>query len=257
MSAEYLQSELLWRAGFRHAFFTRRGGVSDGPFASLNFSSAVGDRPERVAKNLELAANALGIDRARLFFLSQVHGSEVVVVDGSEDREVVLHQRGDGVASRTPGVACGVRAADCVPVLLAERSSGAVAALHAGWRGTVAGIVTAGLDALRALAGSESDFLAAIGPHISVGAFEVSEEVAAELARACPDPAADVIARDKGPRPHVSLAKILRAQLVHGGLADDAIDEVGGCTLGEPERFFSFRRDGRTSGRHLAAIVAR
>jgi hypothetical protein len=144
-----------------------------------------------------------------------------------------------------------------VPVLIADRTSGAVAALHAGWRGTVAGIVPAGLAALRALSGSQPKFLAAIGPHISLAAFEVSEDVAAELARACPDPAVTVIERTRGPRPHVSLARILRAQLCEGGLADEEIEEVAGCTVSDPERFFSFRRDGQTSGRHLAAIVPR
>ncbi len=255
MAAEHLKSELLLRAGFRHAFFTRGGGVSEGAYGSLNFSSAVGDDPDRVARNLELAGEALGVDASRIHFLSQVHGASVVTVSEGDDRTHVLHVEGDGIVSRSPGIACGVRTADCVPILLADRISGAVAALHAGWRGTVAGIVASGVRALREIAGPGAELLAAIGPHISVRAFEVSDEVAAELAAA--SDAEDVVDRSRGPRPHVALAKIVRAQLLAAGLADDAIEDVPGCTLSEPERFFSYRRDGKRSGRHLSAIVAR
>jgi YfiH family protein len=253
-SAVLLESALLSRAGFSHGFFTRQGGVSDGAFRSLNFSSAVGDAPERVAANFERAGTALGVDAPRIYFLSQVHGRDVITVDGSEPRSEVLERRGDGVVSRTPGVACGVRSADCVPVLVADRRSGAVAALHAGWRGTVAGIVGAGVRRLCELAGNDVDLVAAIGPHISLAAFEVSEEVARELAAASPD--AGVVDRSRGPRPHVDLRRIVRAQLRAAGLADENVDDVFGCTVGDPERFFSFRRDGAKSGRHLSAIVA-
>lgn len=249
------QSPLLRAAGFRHAFFTRQGGVSEGPYASLNFSVPVGDAPERVAENLRRAAAALGVEPGRLYFLSQIHGRDVVVLDGAEERETVLHRQGDAVASRTPGVACSVRIADCVPVLVADRSSGAVAAAHAGWRGVAAGVAAETVRTLRSMIGDEGDLIAAIGPHISVAAFEVSEDVAAQLLAASPDP--DVVDRGYGPKPHVDLRRILRAQLRELGLPDDAIDDVRGCTVGDPEHYFSFRRDGKQSGRHLAAIVAR
>ena len=253
-SAVLLRSELLHESGFSHAFFTRQGGVSQGPYRSLNFSSAVGDSVENVSRNLGLAAEALGVDPRHIYFLSQVHGRDVLSVDGSEDRLEVLERRGDGVISRSADVACGVRSADCVPVLLADRRSGAVAALHAGWRGTVAGIVPAGVAALRALGGDAAGLIAAIGPHISVAAFEVSEEVAAELAAAAPESA--VVDRSRGPKPYVDLRCIVRAQLCAAGIADANIDDVLGCTVSDPERFFSFRRDGAKSGRHLSAIVA-
>lgn len=253
-SAVALQSELLRSAGFSHAFFTRIGGVSEGPYRSLNFSSAVGDAVERVAENLDRAARALGVESAHVYFLSQVHGRDVVAVDGSEARREVLERQGDGVASATAGVACGVRSADCVPVLVADRRSGTVAALHAGWRGTVAGIVPAGVHRLRELAGAAPEIVAAIGPHISLSAFEVSEEVAREIAAASPDP--HVVDASLGPRPHVDLRRVVRAQLRAAGVPDANIDDVIGCTVGDPEQFFSFRRDGAKSGRHLSAIVA-
>jgi polyphenol oxidase len=255
MMADFLKSALLERAGFCHAFFTRRGGVSDGPFRSLNFSSAVGDHPARVAENLELAARALGVKSESIYFASQVHGRVAIVVEGSEDRRRVLELSADAVVSSTPGVACSIRTADCVPILVAEQKSGAVAALHAGWRGAAAGIVEAGVQALAARAAGGTEFVAAIGPHISVRAFEVSEEVAGELSAASPD--RDVIDRNFGTRPHVDLRRMVRSQLRAAGIDEGAIDDVVGCTVGDPESFFSYRRDGRRSGRHLSAIVAR
>jgi YfiH family protein len=152
-------------------------------------------------------------------------------------------------------VAVGVRVADCVPVLVADPSSGAVAAIHAGWRGVVAGVVRAGLDALcRAARSTPGELLCAIGPHIGAEAFEVGDDVARQIAAAAPDGARAVLARD--PRPHVSLERAVASQLLAFGLTAGNIERVPGCTFSEPERFYSFRRDGSRSGRHLAAIVA-
>lgn len=254
-SAEFLESPLLRDAGFVHAFFTRNGGVSTGPFASLSFSHTVGDDPENVRENLARAARALGIEPARLFFLSQVHGRLVHEVDGSAIVEEVVRTEGDALVSRDPTVACGVRSADCVPVLVADRRSGAVAAVHAGWRGVVAGAVESAIERLSALVEAPAELVAAIGPHISLEAFEVSEEVASELLACSPDPG--VVEGRPGARPHVDLRRLVRAKLVARGLAPEAIDDVAGCTVLEPERFFSFRRDGARSGRHLSAIVPR
>lgn len=251
--AEYLKSTLLTDAGFHHAFFTRRGGVSSGAYASLNFSTSVGDSPDRVAQNLERAAHALVVPTGRIYFLSQVHGPDARVLAGQESHDAVLHTRGDALVSRASDLACAVRTADCVPVLLADRQSGAVAAIHAGWRGVVAGVVPVAVETLRRLINGQGDLIAAIGPHISLDAFEVSENVALELARASSDPR--VIARDRGPKPHVDLGRIVRAQLQTCGLGSSAIEDVSGCSVGEPERFFSYRRDGPASGRHLSAIV--
>lgn len=254
-NAQFWESPLLRRAGFRHAFFTRHGGVSEGPYRSLSFSVAAGDSPENVGENLARAARSLGVEPGRLYYLSQVHGRDVVVVDGTENREEVLYRQGDAVATRTAGVACGVRTADCVPILIGDRRSGAAAAVHAGWRGAVAGVVEAGVSQLRKLASGEVDLVAAIGPHISVAAFEVGEEVAERIGAASPDP--DVIDRTRGPKPHADLRRMIRAQLRQLGLADQAIDDVEGCTVGNERDLFSYRRDGKKSGRHLAAIVAR
>lgn len=252
--ADHLRSSLLERAGFRHAFFTRNGGVSRGPYRSLNFSVAVGDEPHTVQQNLELAAGVLGLSAAHLYFLSQVHGSACVVAAGDEPPSEFVKREGDIVKSSNPNLAAAVRSADCVPILLADRVSGAVAAIHAGWRGVARGAIEAGIDCLVAPGQSRAELVAAIGPHISSEAFEVSEEVALELAAASPDP--DVVERSRA-RPHVDLRRIAVAKLVAAGIPRHAVDSLPGCTFLNEADFFSFRRDGKNSGRHLSAIVAR
>jgi YfiH family protein len=252
---EVRTSPVLEREGFVHAFFTRNGGISTGPFASLSFSLAAGDEPPNVEENLRRAAKALGVTPSRLYFLSQVHGSCGVMLSGDEDRREVVEREGDALAGASVGSAVCVRIADCVPILVGDRRRGTALAVHAGWKGLVAGVIGAGIAMLERAGSSPADLVAAIGPHIGPTAFEVSDDVAAQLAACSPD--ADVVARVPGKKPHVDLARVTRAQLVGAGLTSDAIDTVPGCTLSEPESFFSFRRDGARSGRHLAGIAPR
>lgn len=245
-----LYSSLLTQHGFRHAFFTRLGGASSGPFASLNFSFAVGDRSECVDANLRLAARTLGVDVSRLYFASQVHGRDVVEIRGHEEQRRIVFTEADAVVSAATDVACAVRTADCLPVLLADPLTGRTAAVHAGWRGLVAHVLEA---ALRVLApATTSSCIAAIGPHISATAFRVADDVALQLQAACPE-ATPV--RRNGNEVYVDLRWTARAQLHALGLQPANIDDVMGCTYSDPERFFSYRRDGKVSGRHLSAIV--
>lgn len=242
-----IRSGLLDEHGFAHGFSQRTGGASEGPFASLNLARTVGDDPAHVAENVRRFAKAIGTDR--IFEVSQVHGREVVEV-GPED--AIAHVRSieaDALVTRAPKSAVAVRTADCVPVLLGDPSTGAVAAVHAGWRGVVARIVEA---AVEALSEDPSRLVVAIGPHIRVERFEVGHEVAPQIAAVAHGEAVVV---EREPRPHVDLAKTVRAQLEALGV--HRIDDVGGCTHAEAERFFSHRRDEGRTGRHLSAIVAR
>jgi copper oxidase (laccase) domain-containing protein len=150
-----------------------------------------------------------------------------------------------------------------VPLLVWAPESRAVAAIHAGWRGAVDGVVPSAIERLLAEGGGRPDTLvAAIGPHIRVGAFEVGEEVVEAVERAMPaDPRAAhlrarLVTREPGRRPHVSLAALVTAQLLAMGLSPERIDDVGGDTCTEPGRFHSHRRDGVRSGRQLSVIVA-
>jgi polyphenol oxidase len=249
-------SPLLQRAGFRHAFFTRLGGASEGPFESLSFSTAVGDDPRHVDENLRRAGALLGVDAERVLYLSQVHGREARFYRMPEHRSELITQEGDAIGGSEPSTAYGVRSADCVPVLLADVDSGAVMAIHAGWRGVAVGAVEAGVACLRQNVGRDGQLLAAIGPHISVAAFEVSDDVAAELAAACPVPGA-VFRQPATAKPHVNLRFIVTQKLLALGLTEATIDQIGGCTVLDAEHYFSFRRDGKRSGRHLSAIVPR
>ncbi|HEX4474020.1 MAG TPA: peptidoglycan editing factor PgeF [Polyangiaceae bacterium] len=253
--AEFRTSPLLAGAGFRHAFFTRRGGVSTGPYASLNFSVKVGDSAPSVQANLERAAAALGVDASRTFFLSQVHGSEARVLGEGDQRRDVLFCEADALIGVDPASAVAVRIADCIPILVGDRASGAALAIHAGWRGVVAGVIERAVERLRQLVGGPGDLVAAIGPHITLPAFEVSDDVATTLLSCSPDPA--VVDRSFGAKPHVDLGAIASAKLRQMGLSDSSVDRVPGCTVSEPAAFFSYRRDGARSGRHLAAIVPR
>jgi YfiH family protein len=243
----WLRSPLLERHGFAHAFTTRQGGVSVAPFDAFNLARNVGDDPEAVAENHRRLADALGY--TRLFELSQVHGRAVREIAAHEAPEDVRREEGDALVARTTGVAVAVRVADCIPLLLADPETGAVAAVHAGWRGVEARIAEA---ALATLGADPPRVLAAIGPHIRLGHFEVGPEVADRLEAVAHGVACSDRTMDK---PHVDLTAIVRAQLRALGVVH--VDDVGGCTFAERARFFSFRRDGAASGRQVGVIVAR
>lgn len=265
--ADAVHSPLLIEAGFVHAFFTRLGGVSPPPWDSLSFSMAQGDTPDAVRENRNRAARRLGVPERALYYLSQVHGTEAVLLRAGDDPDVVVRRVGDITLSSTPHVACGIRTADCVPVLLADRDSGGVAAVHSGWKGTLARAATIGVERLREHAGRRGDIVAAIGPCISVCCFEVGEDVATQLAHASSagdsalswGPPSERARATSGPAEtrRVDLRKIVRAQLIEAGLSPDTIEDVPGCTVCDPVRFHSYRRDADRSGRLLSAIVPR
>ena len=248
--AVVLQSRLLSQRGVRHAFSTREGGVSEGPFATLNTAVGPGDQPESVAENLRRFSATMGVETIRQ--TSQVHGSVVRHVQSGDDPKALIHEHADALATRDMGLAIGVRTADCVPILVHDAETGAVAAIHAGWRGVACGIVPNAIGHLSHLA-KGTDLVAAIGPCISVDAFEVGEEVVDAFESVLPVP--EVIRRDLGAKPHIDLRLAVRAQLRSVGIADARIEDVPGCTFKDRTRFFSHRRDGARSGRLLAAIV--
>jgi YfiH family protein len=248
----------LQEAGFSHGFSTRLGGVSEGAFASLNFGA--GDEPGRVGENVRRFAAAASFEPGSLRQVTQVHGARVVNADLMPDDPNAREEAdalflAPGGASRARAV--GVRIADCVPVLVATKDRGEIAAIHAGWRGVAAGVVGAALARLKG-----SELVAAIGPCIGSCCFEVGEEVVPQILAAAGDDGAIVARRqpgegegDKSDKAYVDLRHAVRRQLASAGVTD--VLDVPGCTRCEPERFFSFRRDGKLSGRHLAVIALR
>jgi YfiH family protein len=252
--SDVLRSRLLLELGFCHGFNLRTGGASEGPFGSFNLGRAVGDELHHVAENHRRFAEAVGYAPGRLYEVSQVHGSEVRAVRARDDAADVRRHEADALCAPAGAIAIGVRIADCVPVLLADPETGAVAAAHAGWRGTVSGVVEAAVAALRGPQGDARQLAVAIFPHIGRCCFEVGDDVAQSLLAVSPDP--EVVDRSRN-KPHVDLAAIITAKLVALGLPPERIERVDGCTRCQDERFFSYRRDGKRSGRHLAAIVSR
>jgi purine-nucleoside/S-methyl-5'-thioadenosine phosphorylase / adenosine deaminase len=240
----FIQSALL--AGFPHGFTTRRGGGSAPPFDSLNLGGAVGDDPARVAENWRLVERETGLAFARV---RQVHGACVVRLDAGTPPSL----EADAVLSRTSGVAACVSVADCVPVLLADPASGAVAAVHAGWRGTLA---RAAAEAVRALAeesgAAPGRLVAAIGPAIGPCCYEVSPDLAQRFAA---EMGADVVRR--GGAPTVDLWAANAAVLRAAGLKADRIEALRRCTSCERDDFFSHRRDAGRTGRQMAFIAPR
>ncbi len=229
-----LESALLRGAGFRHGFSVK----------PLDFSKSV--PPHELAANDDAIALLLRLPRSRMYRASQVHGARVIVIDshgggGASDVAAIAREEADALVAREPETAVGVRTADCVPVLLASSKTGAVAAVHAGWRGVVLGVVHSAFEA-------GSFDLAAIGPCIGACCFEVGDDVAKKL-----DP--HVIHGDGHARGDLRAA--VRAQLVEHGVERSKIDDVAGCTYCDAGRFFSHRREGDAAGRHLAVIAAR
>lgn len=252
-----IRSLLLASRGFTHGFSLRTGGVSAPPFDSLNLGRALGDDPRSVAENHRRLAAALGYPADDLFEVSQVHGARVLEPGPDAVPASFRASEADALCSARAGVAIGVRTADCMPVLLADPVTGAVAAVHAGWRGAVAGVLPAAIAALSVRAGADpARLVVAILPHIRACCFEVGAEVVEQVRAVLPEEAARRAVVERSPRPHVDLSQLVRAQLHEAGVAAERIDDVAGCTCCEPDRFFSFRRDGADAGRHLAVIVA-
>ena len=169
MTVEFLRSPAL--ASVRHGFFSRRGGVSSGPYDSLNCSLSGGDDRALVAENRGRAAAALGAEAGHLVGCTQVHGAAVVVVD--EPWTPGHGPRADAMVTARPGLALGVITADCAPVLLA--GDGVVGAVHAGWRGAVSGVLEAAVAAMARLGAGR--VAAAVGPCIGQASYEVGPDL--------------------------------------------------------------------------------
>jgi len=239
---DILRSPLL--SAFPHGFTTRSGGVSPPPWDSLNLGRLVGDEPGRVAENWRRLEAATGLGFARV---RQVHGTHVVHLH--QPTEPV--EEADGVLSTAPGVAACVSVADCAPVLLADPGSKAVVAVHAGWRGTIARAVHAGVRALAGIAGAPPErFLAAVGPSIGPCCYAVSPDLAARFAAEI----GPVVGGDPA-APHLDLWEANRRLLVEAGLRAEQVEVVGKCTSCDIRSFFSHRRDRGRTGRQVAFIA--
>lgn len=249
MTLELLTHDAL--APLRHGFFTRRGGASSGIFAGLNCGPGSSDLREAVAINRERAAAALGLTPGELVGVHQVHSPDVVTVTAPLAAPV----KADAMVTSVPGLALTVLTADCQPVLFADRGAGVIGAAHAGWRGTLAGVLEATLDAMEALGARRGDTVAIIGPTISQRAYEVGPEFLDAFLAEDAD-YARFFAGGHGDRAHFDLPGfgLHRLRTAGVGLAE----WTRHCTYSDPDRFFSFRRSVHRHeadyGRLLSAI---
>ena len=240
----------------RHGFFTRRGGASSGPYASLNCNLSSGDRPDAVRENRARAAQALGLAPDRLLGLTQVHGADVVTVAAPWAEGA--GPRADAAVTDRPGIGLGVITADCAPVLLHDPASGVVGAAHAGWRGAAAGILEATVAAMAALGAVPSRIVAAIGPCIGPYSYEVAMDLRDAVLLAGPSGAERCFRAGNRPDHWLfDLAGYCRLRLHAPGV--EQVQTVGVDTLADPTRFFSHRR--RTLNNegpigHQIAIIA-
>ena len=235
-----------------HGFLGRIGGVSEGPFAGLNFSYLAGDDKVAVDANWELFRESLPFE-CSIVRLHQVHGNAVRTINAGDGGIV---GPGDGLVTAVPGIALCVLSADCVPILMADAESRVIGALHAGWRGVMADIATSGVQSMLAFGAAAGKLRAALGPAIGGCCFEVEEELAERFGQRFPGAAVHIRAGRPG-KAFVDLKGILRDRLIACGLPPDAISSVGPCTRCESDKYFSRRaakEDGKT-GLQLSYIA--
>ncbi|MCC6423388.1 MAG: peptidoglycan editing factor PgeF [Phycisphaerales bacterium] len=249
-------SPLLRARGIAHAFSTRIGGVSKPPFDSLNLGNPNGyelqDRKENIEANYNLLMQAAGCGEHKLVRVHQVHGNCVAQVKQAQG--FIFDTQADGLVTDDPMACLSVRVADCVPVLLASGDGRWVGAVHAGWRGVVAGVVPAAVEKLSLSADiCSSKVVAAIGPSIGLSAFEVGDEVAKAFGEAFGEQAP--VSREGHQKAHVDLRAGIELQLIRAGVPAGRIDTTDRCTYRDEAEFFSHRRENGITGR-MAAIIA-
>lgn len=240
---------------------TRLGGVGEGNYASFNINPNCGDKPEHVAANRQRLASALGVDEAHILLPHQTHGTESRIIDNEflalpEDVQAKQLDGVDALTTDVSDVCIGVSTADCIPVLLYDEAHHAVAAIHAGWRGTLARIVGKTIADMRLVYHTDPKQLkAVIGPGISQKNFEVGDEVYAAFEAGAFDMTA--IARRETKKWHIDLPLCNRLQLMQAGMDAKNIIESGICTFDNVDDYFSARRLGTESGRIYNGIMLR
>lgn len=221
--------------GLSHGFFTRRGGASSGVFSGLNCGYGSSDQTEAVSINRDRVATAMGVAPAQMVGVNQIHSADVAIVDGAP-RETV---KADALVTARPGLLLTILTADCQPVLFADRRAGVVAAAHAGWRGSLEGVLEATLDAMETLGAQRADITAVIGPCISQRAYEVGHDF---MENFLVEDAENARFFSGGPngKPMFDLPGYSLARLRAAGVGE--AEWTRHCTYSDPDRFYSYRR---------------
>ena len=249
----YFQFE-SFNGGTLHAVFTRLGGVSAPPFASLNMSSSVADAADHLRQNRQRAYGAFGYATETLVHAHLVHGADVARVTSAQNGQVAASV--DGLITDEPGCGLAMNFADCAPILLWDPVRGAVGLGHAGWQGTVKDLPGAMVRAMMAAFGSEPETLiAGIGPCIGPCCYEVGEPVISAVWAAFEEPEALLPAQPNGPRPHFDLPAANVKNLRRAGVRQVAWGGI--CTACRTDLFFSHRAEKGKTGRFGVLLALR
>lgn len=242
-------SHVIPREGFVHGFPERDGGVSTGLRSSLNLGARWGDDKEKVEENRRLLAAHAGYAPDQLQIMRHVHGTSVWKVG----EPIPDPGEFDGLVCDRVGPVLGAFAADCIPLLFADPDARVIGSAHAGWRGTVGGVAANVVTRMVELGADPAHIRVALGPSIGPCCFEVGDEVIDQFRETFGELPAMVV---PGPlKQHIDLRVATRAVLERAGVLEHHIDDRPPCTKCEPDRFFSYRRDGREGGVHMAFIA--
>ena len=239
--------------GLRHAFFTRGGGVSGGIYEGLNGGLGSNDDATHVAENRRRMAVQMGVTPDRFLSLHQIHSPDAVVATGPWTSD---KPRADAIVTRTEGLAIGVTAADCGPILFVDPAARVIGAAHAGWKGALTGVLESTVDAMEKLGADRGGIVAAIGPLIRQHSYEVGGEFVERFLGADSANVAYFIPADRAGHSMFDLAGFIRMRLENAGVL--MVDDIGVDTYSD-ERFYSYRRSVHRKepdyGRHVHAIA--
>lgn len=244
--------------GLVHGVTTRRGGVSEGPFSSLNLGTKTGDDPQRVVCNSNKLFSHLRWDPFSVVIPNQAHGKNVVMITRERwNTDRAPHDRilsgVDGLTTKEKGMLLVIKVADCIPVFLYDPASPAISLIHAGWRGTASGIIEQGVSEMEASFGTNPKTIqAGIGPGIGGCCYEVKEDVREAFINQNLDDSLRQIGADN--KIFLDLKKAIFLELINRGLHQDNIEIAPECTFCNPDLFFSHRRDNGQTGR-MAAVI--
>jgi purine-nucleoside/S-methyl-5'-thioadenosine phosphorylase / adenosine deaminase len=237
--------------GLLHGFMGRRGGNSVGNYAGLNVSYRVGDDPKIVSQNVCDMKQAVGIHDRRIITMKQVHGDRIIEV---EDIHIKEAGEGDGMVTREKNAFLGVLTADCVPILFVAPEQKRVAAVHAGWRGTLTGIAAKMVWLLKNQHGIPFDAIeAAVGPAIGACCYEIKDDVSRPIVERWGNIDAPCVEHRDG-KMYLDLRLLNRAILEQAGVPSTQIYHIGPCTSCSPDQFFSYRRERKETGRQISFI---
>jgi YfiH family protein len=238
----------------RHGFFGRRGGVSHGVYKSLNCGPGSGDAPEKVLENRRRVCRALGADPERLAAPRQVHSAKAVITDKAFQPNE--RPECDALVTKRPGLMLGVLAADCAPIVICDPHNGVIAAIHAGWRGAVGGVIESAVEAMVEIGADPGRMAAGVGPCLSQSSFEVGPDLFDAVMKAS-SWAENLFEPGEGDRRFFDLKRYCHGRLARLGVAHT--DALADDTLTQSELYFSYRASvkagDRDCGRNMTGIM--